>query len=453
MSSEGNPSPPAPAPSVFISYASEDRAAARALRDALLAVGLDVWYDENELTGGDAWDQKLRRQIRDCEYFMPVISATTERRKEGYFRREWRLASERTLDMADDVLFIVPVTIDDTSEIGARVPDKFMTVQWLRAPGGQRNAALDALAQRLLAGEHHIAPRRSGVTAPPIMMGNRPPPAHEGAPPMPHFPHAPEKGGLGHWLKFLAEILWWFVTATWLLLTRLPRWMRVFAGIWVIIVLVGPCKMIDTKKPSARRDEERRTEAEIEKAIQAAAQYVAEATQAQEPPNAPNAPPGDKTKAKRDRESGKIAAKIGEEMARRYGGKGAEAVPKPLIITPFARDNQDAVSTQFAQAVFSACYGHLILAQRTDALISPALPGASNETALATLGKRSRADFVLGAHFAKSEDGKRTFAVRLVKSADGSVAWSADYPLPGSKGGEVGVKIAEAVLPLLPPKK
>src|ERR1043165_6048340 len=95
MSSAGT-SIPTPRPSVFISYASEDRAAARILRDALEAAGLEVWYDENELGGGDAWDQKIRRQIRDCDYFMPVISSSTERRKEGYFRREWRLAVERT---------------------------------------------------------------------------------------------------------------------------------------------------------------------------------------------------------------------------------------------------------------------------------------------------------------------------------------------------------------------
>src|SRR5882762_6932506 len=106
------PPPPSPAPSIFISYASEDRTAARTLRDTLLTAGLDVWYDENELGGGDAWDQKIRRQIRDCEYFMPVISAATEARKEGYFRREWRLATERMMDMADDVLFLIPVSID-----------------------------------------------------------------------------------------------------------------------------------------------------------------------------------------------------------------------------------------------------------------------------------------------------------------------------------------------------
>ena len=57
--------PVLPRPSIFISYASENRAAARLLRDALEASGLDVWYDENELGGGDAWDQKIRRQIRE----------------------------------------------------------------------------------------------------------------------------------------------------------------------------------------------------------------------------------------------------------------------------------------------------------------------------------------------------------------------------------------------------
>src|SRR4030095_11334507 len=118
MSSAG-PSPAPPRPSVFISYASEDRAAARALCDTLAGAGLEVWYDENELGGGDAWDQKIRRQIRECDYFIPLVSATTERRKEGYFRREWRLAAERTLDMADDVLFLLPVAIDETSELGA----------------------------------------------------------------------------------------------------------------------------------------------------------------------------------------------------------------------------------------------------------------------------------------------------------------------------------------------
>src|SRR5580658_7854082 len=153
-----------PAPTVFLSYASEDRQAARLIGDVLPGYGLEVWYDESELGGGDAWDQKIRRQIRECDYFMPLISANTEARHEGYFRREWRLAVERTLDMADDHLFLLPVVIDGTDETRARVPEKFLAVQWLRLPGGQATPALEALCRRIVSGG---APEPQAAKQPP----------------------------------------------------------------------------------------------------------------------------------------------------------------------------------------------------------------------------------------------------------------------------------------------
>src|SRR3979490_740237 len=140
-------------PTVFLSYASEDRQAARRIGDALPAYGLEIWYDESELGGGDAWDQKIRKQIRDCDYFMALVSAQTEARHEGYFRREWRLAVERTLDMADDHTFLLPIVIDDIDQAGARVPEKFLMVQWLRVPGGRPTAALEALCRRIVSGD------------------------------------------------------------------------------------------------------------------------------------------------------------------------------------------------------------------------------------------------------------------------------------------------------------
>jgi hypothetical protein len=140
-------------PTVFLSYASQDREAARTLKDALIGFGLEVWYDESELGGGELWDQKIRRQIRECDYFMPLISAQTEARLEGYFRREWRFAVERTLDMADDHPFLLPLLIDDTSQSGARVPEKFFSIQWLKVPAGKPTPALETLSRRLVSGE------------------------------------------------------------------------------------------------------------------------------------------------------------------------------------------------------------------------------------------------------------------------------------------------------------
>ena len=114
---------------VFLSYASSDRAPAQKICEALRAAGVEVWFDQNELTGGDAWDHKIRRQVRDCVLFLPVISAATQARREGYFRLEWKLADDRTHLMAKGTPFLVPVCIDDTKDADALVPDSFMAVQ------------------------------------------------------------------------------------------------------------------------------------------------------------------------------------------------------------------------------------------------------------------------------------------------------------------------------------
>jgi hypothetical protein len=68
---------------VFLSYASEDAEVARRICDALHGIGAEVWFDQRELRGGDAWDQKIRRQIHDCALFVPVVSANTEALLEG----------------------------------------------------------------------------------------------------------------------------------------------------------------------------------------------------------------------------------------------------------------------------------------------------------------------------------------------------------------------------------
>ncbi len=122
---------------VFISYASQDAEAARRICEALRSGGVEAWFDqEGGLEHGDAWDAKIRTQIRECVLFIPIISANTQARLEGYFRIEWELAAERAMGIAQGVPFILPVAIDDTREPGALVPDRFRKVQWTRMPGG-----------------------------------------------------------------------------------------------------------------------------------------------------------------------------------------------------------------------------------------------------------------------------------------------------------------------------
>jgi hypothetical protein len=135
--SEGKPGGPELKPgSVFLSYASQDAPAVRKLRDALDAAGIDVWFDQRHLEGGDDFDQQIKRNIRACSLFIPVISANTQARHEGYFRLEWSLAAERAKLIAETIPFILPVAIDPVPENEALVPERFLQVQWTRLPGG-----------------------------------------------------------------------------------------------------------------------------------------------------------------------------------------------------------------------------------------------------------------------------------------------------------------------------
>jgi TolB-like protein/Flp pilus assembly protein TadD len=138
---------------VFLSYASQDAQAAQKICEALRAAAIEVFLDQSELRGGDAWDQKIRREIHDCALFVPLISAHSDARHEGYFRREWKLAVDRTADMSDRVAFLVPVVIDDTSDSRADVPERFRQVQWTRLPGGETPPAFVERIKRLLSPE------------------------------------------------------------------------------------------------------------------------------------------------------------------------------------------------------------------------------------------------------------------------------------------------------------
>jgi tetratricopeptide (TPR) repeat protein len=137
---------------VFLSYASQDAAAVERIAQTLRAAGVEVWFDRNELVGGDAWDAKIREQIKTCALFVPVISAHTNARREGYFRREWKLAVDRTHDMDEALPFLLPVVLDATADAAAFVPAKFRDVQWTRLPGGETPEQFCVRVQQLLAG-------------------------------------------------------------------------------------------------------------------------------------------------------------------------------------------------------------------------------------------------------------------------------------------------------------
>lgn len=150
---------------VFLSYASEDADAAARISEALRAAGVDVWFDRNELRGGDSWDAQIRKHIHDCALFVPLISAHTNARKEGYFRGEWNLAVRRLINMSDDAGFLLPVVIDDSREKDARVPEEFLRTQWTWLSQGETSPAFVHRVLQLLGDGRDAAHEPHGVAA------------------------------------------------------------------------------------------------------------------------------------------------------------------------------------------------------------------------------------------------------------------------------------------------
>ena len=439
--------PPVPRPSVFISYASEDRAPTRQLRETLAAAGLDVWYDEIELGGGDAWDQKIRRQIRECTYFMPVISMTTERRREGYFRREWRLATERSLDMADDVMFLVPVVIDDTQESTARVPEKFLTVQWLRLPGGQPSPALSALAQRLVAHDAAPAPMSRSLPPPsrprPQSQPATPPPV-DGPPPMPPFPPRPTDSD--HKLKYYAETVWWGLTAAWLLFKRLPKVIRVLFSVWMMIAFISRC----SRESHEVTDKARKHAVEIEKTGDAKSDPV------EEKPDSAQALQKvakelDATATKED--AGKLEAgiaRVGAELVRAVSKEiNSNPAAAPLIgVIPFDAGVSDPVENKFANQVFKNALGELALARTNQARPLPVADAAASDEQLRLLAAQAGDGYFVVAHVEEAD--VRALSVRLLATKTSAILWSGRFPIGTSDVATTASQIAQGVLSALP---
>ena len=83
-----------------------------------------------------------------------TAAATTQRRLEAYFRREWSYAIDRARNIAEGALFIMPVTIDDTDGGNAQVPEKFKAVHFTRLIGGEVTPQFAERLKDLLAARH-----------------------------------------------------------------------------------------------------------------------------------------------------------------------------------------------------------------------------------------------------------------------------------------------------------
>jgi TolB-like protein len=382
----------------------------RSIKDALAASGIDVWYDENELDGGDAWDQKIRRQIRGCDYFMPIISATTEARPEGYFRREWRLAVERTLDMADDHTFLLPVVIDDTREAGARVPERFVAVQWLKAPGGRSTPALEALCRRIVAGKQPVP---KPLERAPDQRANRASMTASGT--LPEFPREEP----GQRIRFGFQIIGWVLQCAWTLFTRLPKWVRIIVYVWLFIAFLA---RFGQWVGDSHRD---RPSADLSPADAQKLKVIADQYQ----------------NASKPADFARLAKQVAHEFADDADESNNGA---PLLAIPFSTSAADPAAEKLVNSTFAQVYGRLAIShQGKVALGKEPLPDFSPNS-ISTLGKATHATYVLSGTL-DIRASAQVLTVEIATVADGSVLWSKTYPVTGADPAAIAEEVDSKV--------
>jgi len=108
----GAQAPPADAPTVFLSYAHKDFDAARRLVDELRAAGVAVWFDKDNLKGGQRWRPAISDAIENSQYFVALLSSQSVSHR-GQVQEELSEALEVLRRVPESETFLIPVRLDD----------------------------------------------------------------------------------------------------------------------------------------------------------------------------------------------------------------------------------------------------------------------------------------------------------------------------------------------------
>lgn len=96
---------------VFLSYSHTDIASARKLYRYLREKGLDVWFEEENLTPGQEWKLEIEKGLEYSDIVLVCLSKTSIK-EEGFIQTEFKFALERAFQMPEQSIFLIPVRLD-----------------------------------------------------------------------------------------------------------------------------------------------------------------------------------------------------------------------------------------------------------------------------------------------------------------------------------------------------
>jgi hypothetical protein len=101
---------------IFVSYSSNDKEKVTRLVRAIQAIGLKVWFDEDQIYPGDDIIEKMNIGIRECRYYLLCLSPSFEKKPpQSWVKHEFKMAMLKENKEANNC--IIPVRIKKGGEI------------------------------------------------------------------------------------------------------------------------------------------------------------------------------------------------------------------------------------------------------------------------------------------------------------------------------------------------
>jgi len=130
----------------FLSYPSEHLDIAREIKQFIRSVGVECWFDKDNLVVGENWDRARRLAQKNADVVVLLCaSQTTER--DGVYQREINEALEAARDRRLGSVYILPIRLEDV-ELPAEISqvqyvDKFDPLWSQKLAGGLLRAAVN----------------------------------------------------------------------------------------------------------------------------------------------------------------------------------------------------------------------------------------------------------------------------------------------------------------------
>jgi hypothetical protein len=110
---------------IFLCHASDNKTEVRELYNLLVQRGANPWFDAEKLLPGQDWNLEINKALDDSDVILLCLSKKSVD-KEGYVQREIRIALDRTLEMPEGRIFLIPARLEE-----CELPYKIRTYQWV----------------------------------------------------------------------------------------------------------------------------------------------------------------------------------------------------------------------------------------------------------------------------------------------------------------------------------